>query len=136
MLDQNLILKAPTGCWEWQGKLNAAGYGRVGRKFVHRLAYEEEKGEIPPRALVCHACDNPRCVNPDHLWLGDHRSNARDMVKKGRGSQQRKTQCPQGHPYSPENTYRDPRGKRFCRTCNRRAVGEYRRKHPRKGGAT
>lgn len=81
---------APEECWEFQG-------GKVGSKGVyggfsfqgttiraHRYSYMISKGKIPEEMLVCHTCDNPICVNPNHLWLGDHLSNNRDRHAKGR----------------------------------------------------
>lgn len=77
-----------TYCWEWQGYTDANGYGRVGvvgyRYYTHRLSYLLAYGEIPNGLHVCHACDNPRCVNPDHLWLGTHLDNIADRTRKGR----------------------------------------------------
>lgn len=77
-----------TDCWEWQGPVNNIGYGmmRVDDKMktVHRVSYEEHIGEIPPDMCVLHTCDNRKCVNPDHLWIGTHQDNMDDMIKKGR----------------------------------------------------
>ncbi len=76
------------GCWEWQMSVNSRGYGRfrVGRfvERAHRVSYRIHKGPIPKGMLVCHSCDNPGCVNPEHLWLGTPQGNMDDMIGKGR----------------------------------------------------
>lgn len=78
----------PEGCWLWTGKVTGAGYGQIwldGRsELVHRVAYMEHHGAIPPKMCVCHSCDNRPCVRPDHLWLGTYSENALDMHAKGR----------------------------------------------------
>ena len=115
------VIVMPSGCWEWQGYRNACGYGvmRHNRKsaLVHRAAWEVEFGPVPAGLVVCHHCDNPPCANPGHLFLGTVRENALDMTAKGRSAGQKRTHCPQGHPYDEMNTYRKPNGKRCCRTC-------------------
>lgn len=77
-----------SGCWEWLGFLNEWGYGRFnmnGRKILaHRASWEIHFGPIYLGALVCHKCDNPSCVNPNHLFLGSVKDNAVDMAAKGR----------------------------------------------------
>lgn len=76
------------GCWLWTAARNTKGYGRfrVDGNLVspHRFAYELEVGPIPNGLWVLHHCDNPRCVNPGHLFLGTHSDNMRDSFAKGR----------------------------------------------------
>ena len=113
-------------CCEWTGSCNNHGYGRRSRNgvvgYVHRQAWEEAFGPIPKGMRVLHRCDNPRCYNVDHLFLGTQGDNVRDAVAKGRHSNGYKgrTHCPLGHPYDEANTYIDPkRGWRQCRACRR-----------------
>lgn len=75
-------------CWEWLGYLDGRGYARlsIGRTATlgHVLSYLLHNGPIPSGLHVCHSCDNPKCVNPNHLWLGTHQQNMEDRNKKGR----------------------------------------------------
>jgi len=75
-------------CWLWTASKNLGGYGYFSFKgksnLAHRVSYELFVGQLHEYSLVCHSCDNPSCVNPDHLWLGTNADNIRDMDKKGR----------------------------------------------------
>jgi hypothetical protein len=77
-------------CWEWISPFNSGGYGvmRFNRKLwqTHRLSYVLSKGPIPEGMLVCHTCDNRKCINPDHLFLGTYKDNYDDSKQKGRNS--------------------------------------------------
>lgn len=83
----------PSGCWEWNGSKFLTGYGHLmfeGRDdYTHRLSYRHHIGPIPESMFVCHACDNPPCMNPAHLFLGTPGDNARDMFTKGRQTRKR-----------------------------------------------
>lgn len=75
------------GCWNWLGGKDGKGYGVCYvpyRTYAHRLSYELSTGKSPKGMSVCHRCDNPNCINPDHLWLGSHAENMADMKAKGR----------------------------------------------------
>jgi hypothetical protein len=92
MTERELFLEQVTrsteGCWIWNGGREKAGYGWIfvrGKKMAaHRLGYELFVGIIPSGLFVCHHCDNPPCVRPDHLFLGTRQDNFRDMRQKGR----------------------------------------------------
>jgi hypothetical protein len=82
------------GCWLWQGNLNNNGYGtitvetdghrRSRRAYAHRVSYELHVGAIPAGMCVLHSCDNPQCVNPDHLSVGTQSESMLQMFARGR----------------------------------------------------
>jgi hypothetical protein len=134
-----------TPCREYDGFLNAKGYGRVNKridgrlvsKYAHRLAWEQAYGPIPEGMMVMHLCDNTSCVEVSHLRLGTHADNMADMKAKqrarwqenapgtwtpqpGPGRLSERDHCKHGHEYTPENTCIQPKtGWRSCRECRR-----------------
>ena len=78
------------GCWEWQGSLTNKGYGRIrngskNKVAAHRISYMLYIGTLENNLNVLHKCDNPKCVNPMHLFKGTQSDNVIDMYNKGRG---------------------------------------------------
>ena len=90
--DEKYIPEPNTGCWLWTGYADPVGYGRIrddGPKLAHRVSWELHNGPIPEGGghhgvCVLHSCDQPFCVNPDHLFLGSNADNQADKAKKGR----------------------------------------------------
>lgn len=78
--------KKTKGCWEWSKTKQSGKHGQVcvrGKTIgTHRVSWLVHRGSIPRGMFVCHKCDNPPCVNPDHLFLGTHRDNVMDRLKK------------------------------------------------------
>lgn len=117
-------------CLRWTGTHTPAGYGQMslqGRKVgVHRIAYELAKGPIPPGLEVDHLCGVRDCVNPDHLEAVTHRENLlrsdNDIIRRIGA-----TECIEGHPFSGENLYVFPDGRRACRACARRATQDWKK---------
>ena len=121
-------VRCDEGCWEWIGARTAAGYGEFALNapndpfprmvLAHRLSFELHHAEPIPKGLVLdHLCRNRGCVNPSHLEPVEGAENVR------RGEPARRTHCPQGHEYTPENTsfLGASRGwhTRRCNTCHR-----------------
>lgn len=117
------------GCWGWRGSLTSAGYAQFhlrggGRAVGHRWLWEQLYGPVPEGLELDHLCRNRGCTNPDHLEAVTHRENVqRGLTPIVAGNWQRaRTECPKGHPYSPENTGITTIGssvRRYCRTCKR-----------------
>ena len=108
-------VKKTDNCWEWTAATWGKGYGVYRHKnksrSAHRLSYEIANGPIPEGLLVLHKCDNPKCVRPDHLWLGTHADNMADCVRKGRNAKgERQRLAVLGRVPSGEThwTHRDP----------------------------
>ncbi len=76
------------GCWIWMGAERSCGYGQIKinnkRYCAHRVSFEIYKGTIPAGLLICHRCDTPSCVNPNHLFLGTYKDNIQDAIHKKR----------------------------------------------------
>lgn len=127
---------APGECWEWTAHKSKDGYGsfRIKKQYLkaHRVSYEWAKGTIPKKMCVCHSCDNPSCVNPEHLWVGTQRENVLDMHAKKRSKASENCKiaqakyiekkrsirfCPLKHEYTSENTYINKNGQRQCKKC-------------------
>ncbi len=129
---------AASGCWEWQGE-SLRGYGLCDpkhygvedgwikangqrRALAHRVSYIQNVGHIPEGLVVRHKCDNPPCVNPDHLELGTRADNQRDMQERNRGRGPALT-CKRGHDLTDERNVRwckaDLKGgkRRRCKVC-------------------
>jgi len=126
---QKVDVRGADECWEWTGArkpngyglLSLAGHNRV-QLYAHRVSASIHFGMFHRKSLICHHCDNPPCVNPAHLYVGDVRTNAADMMRRGRGNGQfqRQTHCHRGHEFTPETTYTWNDGKnRECYVCKR-----------------
>lgn len=122
------------GCWEWVGRKNSDGYGRyaIGRgprgqhttfhEGAHRITWRMVNGDFPEGTEASHLCGNRWCCNPDHVVAESHKDNlyrGANRVLEVAAENREKTYCPQGHPYSAQNTYVSKRGTRHCRECQR-----------------
>lgn len=122
-----------SGCWEWTKSLSKSGYGKIkwreyGDLRVHRVAaFLWLEFPLTDTRIVCHHCDNRKCFNPVHLFIGTHKDNQQDSVRKGRHWLKSKTHCKHGHELSPENTYFRKNGYRSCRSCHRDNQREWQR---------
>lgn len=132
------VPEATTGCWLWLGKVDRSGYGEVSvgshLRRAHRVSYEAFAGPIPAGKMVLHRCDQPSCVNPDHLYVGTAKENMRDCVDRGRHGLASRTHCKNGHELTPENVslYVDKRGWRVrrCKACRLAHVKAWKKENP------
>ena len=118
-------------CWIWTGAATSKTYGHfcyytkkpaIG---AHVASYLFHKGEIPDGQIVRHSCDNPSCVNPEHLILGTHSDNMKDMFARGRNgwSSKKLTHCRKGHSFEEfgvyERRWKNGKTDRICKECQR-----------------
>ena len=136
------------GCWEWSGARSRNGYGKMAygngtTAGSHRVSYEVHRGPIPDGLFVRHKCDNPPCINPDHLELGTPADNSRDMVERNRTrgyvTGRYGGTCVKGlHAVtSDDDLVVSKRGAHMCAACYREIVkrSAEKRAAQRKGGA-
>jgi hypothetical protein len=133
-LKKRTIIDPITGCWLWQGALNAPnGHGVIRlskpgpKDYVHRLSlYITINLPLDSEFMICHVreCPNKNCWNPEHLYLGNSKSNVHDAIALGTmdpgAFNRNKTHCPSGHEYNEQNTYlwNDERRCKICRRTN------------------
>lgn len=121
-LKRTVNVKKLGDCWEWTAGLNREGYVNIHRdgrqQRGHRYFYETLVGPIPPKLDLDHLCRIRKCVNPRHTEPVTRQVN----ILRGIGlpaQRAKRTHCPKGHEYSPENIIRTKRNERVCRECNR-----------------
>lgn len=119
----------PEACHTWTASKTPRGYGyfvvnAATRTYAHRWILGHLRGRPLERdESALHKCDNPSCVNPRHLYVGDQTQNMRDCSERGRfrnviaEANRRKTHCKRGHEFTGANTYRTRDGRRRCKTC-------------------
>lgn len=127
------LVQKSDGCWTWLGRKDQRGYGQfhsppTGKIKAHRMAFLLEVGPIQEGLVICHACDNPSCVKPSHLFKGTQKENIQDAARKGRLPDKKgkpihrplRTHCLKGHLLEGDNVKQDKKSRgRGCRTCHR-----------------
>lgn len=120
------IFEPNSGCLLWSKAPYKGGHGviGVGRDiyFTHRISFFLHNNYIVDDLCVCHKCDTPECINPDHLELGSHKKNSEDMVKRLRHYTHKNNSCRRGHEFTKENTTyqfnsRMNKNQRLCKSC-------------------
>lgn len=133
---------ADNECWLWTASTFKFGHGAFwfnGKVWgAHQFSYLLHNQDYDEKKFVCHTCDVPQCVNPSHLYLGDHESNMQDMVERGRanggnrgGGERRPTfytHCPHGHLWTKENTYLEAGKYKRCKICRAASARKSRNK--------
>lgn len=128
------------GCWEWNGERNEEGYGIFNAKHLgydqaraHRAMYECFAAPIPDGLILRHHCDNPPCVNPDHLIPGTAADNSRDMVERNRHPRhnRNRTECDNGHDLTVPGSTRKRGRETVCLECARERSRRYDERHGR-----
>lgn len=112
-------------CWNWSAGIADNGYGkfvmggRIDKSTIgaHRASYLIFNGFLPRDLVVCHVCDNKKCVNPNHLFLGTAEDNQKDCVEKGRHRYSGRTHCKRGHRWIESNMDFRQNGERRCKLC-------------------
>ena len=135
-------VKGGESCWEWTGTKGPQGYGSFSIKRrlhrAHRVLFSWVYGDPGREMQVCHHCDNTPCVHPAHMFAGTASDNMQDAMRKGRmidslaGKNASKRFCVNGHEYTPDNTGRQAKGRRFCRICRRATEKRWRNTEQRK----
>ena len=125
-----------SNCWNWNKSTCRKGYGRFYARqrwwTASRISFVIYKGKIDYGKLVLHTCDNPPCVNPKHLYLGNEKDNANDCVNRNRNPLSNKSHCKNGHLLSGMNcgVYKSNNGNKYrrCKICYRTWLKNWRKR--------